>query len=77
MYKLLIAKLSLFLVVLSTAFLGNSCTGSDKPDSNFNGVQIGVISYSWRSMPKGEAEDILRYCLQSGISSIELMGDVA
>jgi len=77
MYKFLIAKLLLFVVVLSTAFLGNSCTCSDKPDSNFNGVQIGVISYSWRSMPEGEAEDILRYCLQSGISSIELMGDVA
>ena len=77
MYKLMIAKLALLVVVLSTALLGNSCTSNDKPDSNFKGVQIGVISYSWRSMPDGEAEDILRYCLQSGISSIELMGDVA
>ena len=64
-------------MVLSTALLGNSCSGSDKPDSNFNGVQIGVISYSWRNMPAGGAEDILRYCLASGISSIELMGSVA
>jgi len=72
----MIAKLALLVVVLSTALLGNSCT-CDKPDSNFKGVQIGVISYSWRSMPDGEAEDILRYCLQSGISSIELMGSVA
>ena len=77
MKNLMIAKLSLPVVVLSMALLGNSCTGSDKPDSNFNGVQIGVISYSWRSMPKVEAEDILSYCLKSGISSIELMGDVA
>ncbi len=73
----MIAKLALLVVILSTALLGNSCTCKNKPDSNFKGVQIGVISYSWRSMPKGEAEDILSYCLKSGISSIELMGDVA
>ena len=77
MFKFIIGKLTLAAVVLSTGLLGNSCTCTDKPDSNFNGVQIGVISYSWRSMPKGEAEDILSYCLKSGISSIELMGDVA
>jgi hypothetical protein len=47
----------------------------NKPNSEFGGVQIGAITYSWRSMP-GSAEDILQYCLQTGISSIELMGDV-
>jgi sugar phosphate isomerase/epimerase len=47
-----------------------------KPDSVFGGVQVGAITYSWRSMPSS-AEDILQYCLQGGISSIELMGDVA
>ncbi len=47
-----------------------------KPDSRFGGVQVGAITYSWRSMP-GSAEDILNYCLQTNISSIELMGDVA
>lgn len=47
-----------------------------KPDSKFGGVQVGAITYSWRSMPV-DAEDILKYCLQTGISSIELMGDVA
>ncbi len=45
-------------------------------NSNFGGVQIGAITYSWRSMP-GSAEDILQYCLDSGVSSIELMGNVA
>ena len=49
---------------------------ADKPDSNFNGVQIGVITYSYRSMPSS-AEDLLGYMLQSGISSVELMGDPA
>jgi sugar phosphate isomerase/epimerase len=47
-----------------------------KPNSRFGGVQVGAITYSWRSMPSG-AEDILKYCLEGGISSIELMGDVA
>ncbi len=50
--------------------------GRVKPDSRFGGVQIGAITYSWRSMP-GKAEDILGYCIRSGISSVELMGNVA
>jgi sugar phosphate isomerase/epimerase len=45
------------------------------PNSKFNGVQVGTITYSWRDMP-GSAENILKYCIESGISSLELMGDV-
>jgi len=45
-----------------------------KPDSKFGGVQIGAITYSWRSMSPA-AEDVLDYCLQCGISSIELMSN--
>lgn len=46
------------------------------PDSKFGGVQIGAITYSWRSMPGG-CENIIKYCTEAGISSIELMsGDV-
>ncbi len=49
---------------------------SDKPDSKFGGVQIGAITYSWRSMPGG-VENIIKYCKETGISSIELMsGDL-
>ena len=55
---------------------GNSLQPKNKPDSNFSGVQIGAITYSWRSMPS-TAEDILSYCKEAGISSIELMGNVA
>ena len=62
-------------IAISAMFLSCSGTGK-KPNSKINGVQIGVITYSWRSMP-GTAQDILNYCLQAGISSIELMGDVA
>jgi sugar phosphate isomerase/epimerase len=47
-----------------------------KPNSLFNGVQIGVISYSWRSMPSS-AEQVLKYCIDSNISAIELMGPSA
>ncbi len=50
--------------------------GNDKPNSSFGGVQIGVITYSYRSMP-GSAEDLLKYILECGISSVELMGDPA
>ena len=49
---------------------------AEKPDSNFNGVQIGVITYSYRSLP-GTAEDLLKYITACGISSVELMGGPA
>ncbi len=47
-----------------------------KPNSKFGGVQIGAISYSWRSMPSSP-KDIISYCLQAGISDLELMGNIA
>lgn len=46
------------------------------PNSKFHGVQIGVITYSYRSLPS-RAEDLLKYLLQSGLSSVELMGGPA
>ncbi len=59
---------------LAFAPLAFSC--STDSGSKFGGVQIGVITYSWRSMP-GSAADILKYCIEGGISSLELMGNVA
>ena len=47
-----------------------------KSNSKFSGVQIGVITYSYRSLP-GSAEDLLKYITQCGISSVELMGGPA
>jgi sugar phosphate isomerase/epimerase len=58
----------------SLAGSGNKSAG--KPNSKFNGVQIGAITYSFRSMPSS-AEDILKYTVKCGLSSIELMGDPA
>jgi sugar phosphate isomerase/epimerase len=61
-------------MIVTAAFTGCT-TETSKPNSNFNGVQIGVITYSWRSMPS-TPQDIVNYCVQTGISSIELMGSV-
>jgi len=47
-----------------------------KPNSVFGGVQIGTITYSFRALPSG-AEEVLKYCLDCGISAIELMSNVA
>ena len=47
---------------------------STKPDSKFEGIQIGVITYSYRSMPH-DVDKLIEFCLASGISAIELMGD--
>ena len=49
-----------------------------KPNSNFDGVQVGVITYSYRSMPgANDATALLKYIVDSGISGIELMGPAA
>jgi sugar phosphate isomerase/epimerase len=45
-----------------------------RPNSLINGVQIGTITYSFRSMPDQSAEATLKYIVDSGISAIELMG---
>ena len=47
-----------------------------KPNSVFGGVQIGAITYSFRALPSS-ADEVLKYCLDCGISAIELMSNVA
>lgn len=61
----------------ASPFLPGLAAASDaRPNSKFGGVQIGVITYSYRSLP-GSAEDLLKYLIQCGISSVELMGGPA
>jgi sugar phosphate isomerase/epimerase len=48
-----------------------------KPNSLIAGVQIGTITYSYRSMPDQSAEATLKYIVDSGISAIELMNGPA
>lgn len=45
-----------------------------RPSSLINGVQIGVITYSYRAMPEQGADAVLRYVQESGINAVELMG---
>ncbi len=49
---------------------------ASKPNSVFAGVQIGVITYSFRSLPES-AQEVLRYCVDCGVNAIELMSPVA
>ena len=49
----------------------------NKPNSQFKGVQVGMITYSFRSLPDQSAEATLKYIKECGISAIELMGDPA
>jgi sugar phosphate isomerase/epimerase len=48
-----------------------------QPNSVINGVHIGTITYSYRSLPDQSAEATLKYILDSGISAIELMNGPA
>jgi sugar phosphate isomerase/epimerase len=48
--------------------------GLGKPNSKFNGVQLGTITYSFRSLPCN-AEQVLKYCIDANVSAIELMGN--
>ncbi len=48
-----------------------------KPNSVIDGVHLGTITYSYRSMPDQSAEATLKYIVESGISQIELMGGPA
>src|SRR3569833_3348049 len=50
-----------------------------KPNSVFSGVQLGVITYSFRDRPEAHtsAEKMLEYIVASGSSGIEFMSDAA
>jgi len=73
------AAAALTMVPISYGFKENDAAGlqaSGKPNSKFGGVQMGAITYSWRSMPGG-LENVVKYCKEAGLSSIELMsGDL-
>src|SRR6185312_10572821 len=68
------------LAAAGVAFASKSALASSlfqsKPNSKIHGVQIGVITYSFRSMPSS-AEQLLQYMLQCNINMTELMGDAA
>jgi len=45
---------------------------ASKPNSVFDGVRIGCITYSYRSQ-FSSAEDTLKALIQNGLSEVELM----
>ncbi len=57
----------------STTGLVPKVKGATKPNSKIKGVQIGTITYSYRSMPDQSAEATLKYLLDSELSACELM----
>jgi len=65
-----------FGIVLASALPAARLMAAAKPNSMFGGVQIGTITYSFRSLPSS-AQEVLEYCLDCGISAIELMSDAA
>jgi len=65
----------LTILFLSVFCMQSAGFAEDKPNSKFEGVQIGTITYSYRSMPDQSLQAILDYTVQSGISSVELMGN--
>ncbi len=46
--------------------------GQEPINSNYGGVQIGAITYSFRSIR--EVDAVLQACVDAGLSSVELMG---
>ena len=62
------------LIAITVLSIQSFSPAPDKGGSKFNGVQIGVITYSFRSMPDQSLSAILDYTVQSGLSSVELMG---
>lgn len=64
-------------VIGTTAGLGMPVSLFDHayPNSKFDGVQIGVTTYSYRSMPDKSVEGQLKDILNDGINSVELVGN--
>lgn len=65
---------ALIIVALIAFSIQPSTAAPAKQNSKIGGVQVGTITYSYRSMPDQSLTAILNYAIQSGLSSVELMG---
>jgi sugar phosphate isomerase/epimerase len=64
-------------IILFSSFVFWTCSTAKKINSRkTEGVKLGAITYSWRSM-SWEAKEILKFCKETGITSLEMMGSVA
>ena len=71
------------LALVSAAGMGTGCAtaspsgcGKGKSRSLYNGVEVGCITYSYRSMRQKNAEDIVKYAVEDGLGTLELKGEV-
>lgn len=64
---------SLALMTAGSGLKASALLSPNWPDSKIKGVQIGVTTYSYRSM-EDEIHQILKYIVESGINAIELKG---
>ena len=65
---------AMIIVALIAISIQPSAAAAAKQNSKIGGVQVGTITYSYRSMPDQSLTAILNYAIQSGLSSVELMG---
>jgi sugar phosphate isomerase/epimerase len=63
--------------LLEKVLVASAPDAAGRPNSLINGVQIGTITYSYRSMPDQSGDATLKYVVDSGISAIELMSGPA
>ncbi len=61
-------------VLLPSYLIGKSAPQRFMSSLKVKGVNLGVITYSFRSMPSS-AEELLGYLSQLGLSTVELMGN--
>ncbi len=76
-FRLSSAFKALVLIAFAILLVHPITSAAGNKGSKFGGVQVGTITYSYRSMPDQTLNAVLNYVDQSGLSSVELMGDVA
>ena len=62
------------LLLLLVAAFCMQFADAQKPNSKFGGVQVGAITYSYRTMSDQSLGAVLNYIVQSGLNSVELLG---
>jgi sugar phosphate isomerase/epimerase len=67
--KSILSSLTMAAVMLMSSL---SAGGQEPINSRYGGVQIGAITYSFRSIR--EVDEVLQACVDAGLSSVELMG---
>jgi hypothetical protein len=66
------SRLSILAMAVAMLITSLSVEGKEPINSNYGGVQVGAITYSFRSIR--EVDAVLQACVDAGLSSVELMG---